>query len=156
MFLFCKEIVFYLEQFYCSKGYAYSIIDQHEKCTLHRTQGITRPMLDGESHLACFYLCLHFFLLQVACFCNLFIKQMRCRHPWIVCFFQKKVTAWNLWREEEDWEKLDKEKVQFQHYGRWYEEEGKNFLPKIEKAFSWLQLSESKQTTSCSVHPRMT
>ena len=32
---------------YCSKRYAYSIIEQHEKCAFHRTQG-NQVFMDEE------------------------------------------------------------------------------------------------------------
>ena len=90
---FLHKIVFYLGQLiYCSKRYAYSIIEQHEKCAFHRTQG-NQVFVDEEIKPSlpktCLFLHLFHFLLQVAHFCNLFIMQIRCRYPWIA-FFRKR------------------------------------------------------------------
>lgn len=67
---------------YCAKRYTYSIINQQENA--HFTElKITRFLLDGEIHLTCFWVCFHL-LSQVVHLCNLFITQLRCRHPRIV------------------------------------------------------------------------
>lgn len=96
---------------YCSKRYAHSIIHQHEKCAIHRTQG-NRAFV-GWGDPTYLFLGLFSFFSQVVHLCNLFITQLRCRYPWIVFFSGHSLKLWRRGRSRK-LDKHNKQKVQFQ------------------------------------------
>ena len=115
---------------YCSKRYADSIIEQHEKRAFHRIQG-NQVFLDGEIWTQPKWNIS--FASGSFASCNLFIIRIRCRDAWIT--FSEKGCRPKFVKRKWKIENNDKEEVQFQKLqkapARRAYEERKNFPPII-------------------------
>ena len=112
--------------------YAYSIIEQHEKCAFHRIQGNQAFVGWGDLDTALIHLS---FISSSLASCSLFITQIRYRDTWIV--FPEKNCCPKFVKRKWKIKNNDKEEVQFQTLQKapaWRAyDEGRNFPPRIEK-----------------------